>query len=65
MNESRSSTIRVVVERPDHHCGDDLVNKPQKSQFYHSAVVPFLLAQAESLASSKIPKKLVQGLDQK
>ena len=28
MNEHRSSTLRIcgVVERPDHHCGDDLVN---------------------------------------
>ena len=25
MSKSRSSTIRVVVERPDHHCGDNLV----------------------------------------
>ena len=25
MSECRSSTIRAVVERPDHHCSDDLV----------------------------------------
>ena len=25
MGGRRSSTITVVVERPDHHCGDDLV----------------------------------------
>ena len=27
MSESRSNTICVVVERPDHHCVDDLVTK--------------------------------------
>ena len=25
MSERRSNTIRAVVERPDHHCSDDLV----------------------------------------
>ena len=25
MSERRSDTICAVVERPDHHCGDDLV----------------------------------------
>ena len=25
MSERRSSTICAVVERPDHHCGDDVV----------------------------------------
>ena len=29
--ESRSSKIFVVVERRDHHCGDDLVIDPQKN----------------------------------
>ena len=27
MSEGRSSTISVVVEWPDHYCGDDLVLK--------------------------------------
>ena len=26
MSEHRSNTIRLVIERSDHHCGDDLVS---------------------------------------
>ena len=38
MSERRSNTICAVVESPDHHCGDDLVDKERKPLYVYWAV---------------------------
>ena len=39
MSERRSNTIRAVVERPDHHCGDDLVGCVRAVQLEKFAIL--------------------------
>ena len=57
MSDNRSSTICVVIERPDHHCGDDLVcytiHHLVCTKFYHKIiVVEFLLSYCNFTALS-------------
>ena len=42
MSERRSNTICAVVERPDHHCGDDLASKhPASRRPYYNRLLSY------------------------
>ena len=39
VSERKTSTISVVVELPDHHCGDDFVGKNNAEDFDTSVAI--------------------------